>query len=276
MMPGRTQSARSRGAQSAGEAQRRRAVGTASARPAGRAWRPRRRPAARRCRAAPSASVKCVISVISSTCGSAFSRVQAARKACGREAEPVHAAVHLQEDAVRRVRLVRGQHVDLLVAVHHVPQVQARAQLQVARLEAAFEQQDRAAPAERAHALGLVQVEQREAVGAAQPGEDALDAVAVGIGLDDRPDPASGAARAGARRLCASASVWISGFDRARHGRVASTPRTGRSAHAASAPRRCCRAADRRKKPHAINRCPLGDSVHPGHRCCATTDASQR
>jgi hypothetical protein len=49
-----------------------------------------------------------------------------------------------------------------------VPQVQARAQLQVARLEHAFEQQDRPAPAQRAHALGLGQVQQRKAVGAAQ------------------------------------------------------------------------------------------------------------
>jgi hypothetical protein len=54
-------------------------------------------------------------------------------------------------------------------AVHRVPQVQARAQLQVARLEAAFQQQDRPAPAQRAHAFGLGQVEQRKAVGAAQP-----------------------------------------------------------------------------------------------------------
>ena len=41
--------------------------------------------------------------------------------------------------------------------------------LEVARLEAAFEQQDRAAPAERAHPLGFGEVEQREAVGAGKP-----------------------------------------------------------------------------------------------------------
>jgi hypothetical protein len=57
-----------------------------------------------------------------------------------------------------------------------VPQVQARAQLQVARLEHAFQQQDGAAPVQRAQALGLGQVEQRKAVGAAQ-GSNTLDAV---------------------------------------------------------------------------------------------------
>ncbi len=64
--------------------------------------------------------------------------------------------------------LVRRQPVDLRLVVHRVPQVQARAQLEVARLEAAFEQQHRAAPAQRAHALGFGEVEQRKAVGAAQ------------------------------------------------------------------------------------------------------------
>ena len=165
-MPGRTQSPRTCG--SPRVAQRGGAVGQrALARQVARGARrtPRTWWAMPR---APSASLKCVISEISSTCGSAFSRVQAARKRSRREAQPVHARVHLQEHAVRHLRLVRGQHVDLLVAVHGVPQAQARAQLQVARLEHAFQQQDGAAPAQRAHPLGLGQVQQREAVGAAQ------------------------------------------------------------------------------------------------------------
>src|SRR5436853_489585 len=77
--------------------------------------------------------------------------------------------------------------VDLLVAMHRVPQAQARTQLQVARLEHAFEQEDGTAPAQRAHAFGLLQVQQREAVGAADRFEHAVDAVAIGIGLDDGP-----------------------------------------------------------------------------------------
>ncbi len=116
-----------------------------------------------------SASEKCVISEISSTWGRAFSRAQAAAQVRPAvKPSRFMPAVHLQEDAVRLVRLVRGQPVDLLVAVHHMPEVQARAQLEVARLEAALEQQDGAAPAQRAQPLGLGQVEQREAVGRAQ------------------------------------------------------------------------------------------------------------
>ena len=59
-------------------------------------------------------------------------------------------------------------------SLHDVPQLQARAGLEVAPLEAAFEQQDRAAPAEVAHALGLGDVEQREAVGARAARRNAL------------------------------------------------------------------------------------------------------
>ena len=99
---------------------------------------------------------------------------------------------------MRLVRLVRSEPVDLLGAVHHVPQVQARAQLQIARLEHAFEQQDGAAPAQSAHTFGLGQVQQREAVGAAQAVEGAFDAVAVGICLDHRPHP-----RIGRQHACA-------------------------------------------------------------------------
>ena len=115
-----------------------------------------------------------------------------------REAEPVHAAVHLEEDLVRLRRLVRRQPVDLRLVVDRVPEVQARAGLEVARLEAAFEQQDRAAPAERAQRFGFVQVEQREAVGGLAGRRRRCDAVAVGVGLDDRPDLGAAGAR-GAR-----------------------------------------------------------------------------
>jgi hypothetical protein len=133
------------------------------------------------------------------------------------KAQAVHAAVELEEHPVRQLSLVRRQPVDLLAAVHRVPEVQARAQLQVARLEHAFEQQHRAAPAQRAHALGLGQVEQREAVGAAQAVVGALDAVAVGVGLDHGPD-------AGIRRAfthpCQVVQEGVAvdqRFDRSRH-----------------------------------------------------------
>ena len=61
--------------------------------------------------------------------------------------------------------------------------------VEVARLEAAFEQEDRAAPAEAAHEFRFLEIEQGEAVGALQRGVDIADTVAVGIGLDDGPDP---------------------------------------------------------------------------------------
>jgi hypothetical protein len=138
---------------------------------------------------------------ISSTCGNALSRAQA----LGRKPEAVHARVHLEEHAVRHLRLVGGQHVDLLVAMHCVPQAQARAQLQVPRLEHAFEQKDGPAPAQVAHALGLGQVQERKAVGAAQAFVCALDAMAVRIGLDHGPDLGVG------RRLPDAIQVVVQG-----------------------------------------------------------------
>ena len=164
------------------------------------------------------------------------------------------------------VGLVRGQPVDLLVAVHHVPQVQARAQLQVARLEAALEQQHRAAPAERAHALGLGQVEQREAVGAAQAVEDALDAVAVGVGLDHRPDPGVGrGARARAPGCAPAPSVWI----RASIGRGMAVPFCAGCRRDPCAKPQGARAITRRPQKTARHSCsaPL-----PGAPRCARPD----
>jgi hypothetical protein len=135
-------------------------------------------------------------------------------------AQPVHARVELEEHMVRRVRLVHGQPVDLLVAVHRVPQPQARAQLQVARLEHALQQQDGAAPAQGAHTLGLGQVEQREAVGAAQALVHALDAVAVGVGLDDGPQARAGRGGAQAPQVVAQGVGVDGGLDRTGHGKV--------------------------------------------------------
>ncbi|MNT01055.1 hypothetical protein D3C72_1355060 [compost metagenome] len=99
-----------------------------------------------------------------------------------------------------------------------MPQVQARAQLQVARVEHAFEQQHGAAPAQRAHALGLGQVEQREAVGAAQAFEDTLDAVPVGVGLDHGPDTGVDGRAAGAVEVVAQGGGVDGGENGARHG----------------------------------------------------------
>ena len=118
---------------------------------------------------------------------------------------------------VRRVRLVRREPVDLRLVVHGVPEVQARAGFEVAWLEAAFEQQDRAAPAERAYAFGLGQVEQRETVGACQAGVDALDAMAVRIRLHDRPHLGARGGGARALQVVGERGRVDQGFDGARH-----------------------------------------------------------
>ena len=47
--------------------------------------------------------------------------------------------------------------------------------------------------------------------------EDALDAVAVGIGLDHRPDPGVGRRGAGAGQVGGQRGGVDQGFDRARH-----------------------------------------------------------
>ena len=41
------------------------------------------------------------------------------------EAQPVHAGIHLEEHPVRQLGLVRRQHIDLVLAMNHVPQAQA-------------------------------------------------------------------------------------------------------------------------------------------------------
>ena len=136
----------------------------------------------------------------------------------GCEAQAVHAAVELEEDPLRQLGLVRGEPVDLFGAVHCVPQMQARAELEVARLEHAFKQQDRAAPVQRAQALRLGQVQQREAVGTAQRVEHALDAVAVGVGLDHRPDARVGRPHTGLVQVVLERCGMDGGVDGAGHG----------------------------------------------------------
>ena len=77
-------------------------------------------------------------------------------------------------------------------------QFQPRTQLQVTGVKNAFEQQNRATPAQGTDTLGFVEVQQGKAVGAAQGLKHPLDAVAVGVGLDHRPG-------FGIRRSCAAA-----------------------------------------------------------------------
>jgi hypothetical protein len=123
----------------------------------------------------------------------------------------------MPEFIFRHLRLVGREHLDLLVAMHGVPQPEARTQLQVAGFEHAFQQQDGAAPAQCPHPLGLVQVQQGEAVGAAHSVVGARYAVAVGIGLDDGPDLGVRGRGAQARQVVAQGFEVDGGQDRAGH-----------------------------------------------------------
>ena len=114
--------------------------------------------------------------------------------------------------------LVAAEHVDLFVAVHGVPEIQTRTELQVARLKHTFEQQDRPAPAQVAYALGLGQVQQRNAVGAAQTLKDTFDAMTVRIGLDHGPHSRVGCLRAHSVQVVLQGAQVDGGKDGAGHG----------------------------------------------------------
>ncbi len=105
-----------------------------------------------------------------------------------REAQAAHARVDLQLDTHRPLQARQLQHAQLLLAMDGGGQSVLLDQRQVFRLEEALEQQDRPLPAQLAQPDGLVQIEQAEAVGLAQPLIGTLDAVAICVGLDDRPD----------------------------------------------------------------------------------------
>jgi len=102
------------------------------------------------------------------------------------EAEAVHAAIHLQIDVERRG--CGAEHLDLLAPMDHGREPVAYGERDVARLEHAFQHQDRLRHAGTAQARRLLEVEHREAVGAGGGARSALEAVAVGIRLDHRPN----------------------------------------------------------------------------------------
>ena len=114
---------------------------------------------------------------------------------------------------MRHLGFVDGQRVDLLVAMHHMPQAQAGAEFQIALLEGTFQQQDGAAPAQVAHALASARSSRAKPSAARRGIEHALNAVAVGIGFRPPPTRASPAA-AGTRRGCGArhpGEQWLMG-----------------------------------------------------------------
>ena len=142
----------------------------------------------------------------------------------GGETEAVHAAVELEENALRPVGLVRGQPIDLRRMVDRVPELQARAGVEVAWREAAFEQQHRAAPAERANPFCLLDVEQGEAVGPLQCGVDIADTVAIRVRLDDSPHLRAGCGAPGGGQVGGEGIEVDERFDRPWHARILPAP----------------------------------------------------
>ena len=102
--------------------------------------------------------------------------------------------------------------------MHRVPQVQARTQLQIARVKSAFEQQDRTTPAEGPHPLGLTQVQESKTVSAAQAFKHPLDAVAIRIGFDYGPGLGVGCGLPGSAQVVAQRGGVDGGLNRTGHG----------------------------------------------------------
>ena len=116
----------------------------------------------------PSASLKWVMNEISSTCGSALSQRPRGAVALGREARRRFMPEFiLRNTRVRHLGLVRGQHVDLLVAVHRMPR--PRREHSSRSRGSNTPSSSRMGPRQPGRArAGLGQVQQRKAVGAAQ------------------------------------------------------------------------------------------------------------
>ena len=114
-----------------------------------------------------------------------------------RKAQTVHARIHLQVhiDGVRQAR--RCQHGDLFFAMHAAIQAILRHDRQIAGVEKAFQQQDGLGPAQFAQAHGVIDLDQRQAIGVGKAPYGPFQAVAIGIRLDDGPH--LGAAGAGTR-----------------------------------------------------------------------------
>jgi hypothetical protein len=166
---------------------------------------------------ASSASAKCVISAISSTWGSADRRAWAARKRSG-----VKPRRFMPEFILRNTRC--GACV-LCMASQSICASQCTVCHRFRREHSSRSRGSNTPSSSRmgprqpsAHALGLGQVEQGKAVGAAQAFIRALDAVAVGVGLDDGPQARAWGGGAQARQVVAQRAGVDGGLDGAGHG----------------------------------------------------------
>ena len=83
---------------------------------------------------------------------------------------------------------VAREPIDLGLAVHGVPEFEARALLELARVKDPLEQQNGATPAQIAQALRFTHFKHTKAIGASQTLVYSLDPVAIGIGFDHGQD----------------------------------------------------------------------------------------
>ena len=105
------------------------------------------------------------------------------------EAQPVHPAVELEVDRNARGRPPRLEPAQLLLAVNRELESEGLCRVEVGGFEGAFEHQDRPLPAALPQPPRVVELDERQAVGAEEPAQRPRQPVAVGVGLDDRPDP---------------------------------------------------------------------------------------
>ena len=111
-----------------------------------------------------------------------------------------------------------AQHVNLGLVVHHMPQVEPRAPFQIALFKHTFEQQQRTAPTGFAQDLCFVQVQQGKTVSRAQGFVNPGQAMAIGIGFDDRPDPRITGGTAQARQIVLQGLGMNDSMEGTRHG----------------------------------------------------------
>ncbi len=105
-----------------------------------------------------------------------------------RDAEPVHTRVDLEVhvERPRELRLLEDAH--LVERMDDDAERVRRDRIELARVEEALEQQDRALVAALAQPQRGVQLDQRQPVGRRERRQDAVESVPVRVGLDDGED----------------------------------------------------------------------------------------
>ena len=108
------------------------------------------------------------------------------------EAEPVHAGIHLQMHVQRSVQPFPFQHRQLLGAMYGQLKTVFGDSADVLRVKESFQQDNRFGPARFAQFDRIFDFDQRQPVSRGKGFRGAMQAMAVGIGLDDAPGFGSG------------------------------------------------------------------------------------